>query len=48
MVLKKTHREELREKYGEEGKHMAFDKLVIAEGGIDNPSALQRATNYAK
>ena len=28
---------------GEEGELMAFDKLVVAEGGLDNPLALARA-----
>ena len=40
--------EQINEEYGEVGRYMAFDKLVIAEGGLTNALALERATNYAE
>ena len=46
VLFRKRKVDELFEEFGEEGKYMAFDKLCIAEGGLDNPMAVQRAINY--
>ena len=46
VLFRKRKVDELFEEFGEEGKYMAFDKLCIAEGGLDNPLAIQRAINY--
>ena len=37
----------LAEEVGGNGVFMALDRMVVAEGGFDNPAACQRAVAYA-
>ena len=46
VTVTKTKQEMLEEEYGEEGRLMAFDKVCVAEGGLENVLAVQRATHY--
>ena len=46
VTIRRSKLEQLREMAGEEGKYMAYDRIVVAEGGLDNPAAIRRATNY--
>ena len=44
---KKSKAEQFKEEFGEEGRYMVFDKLCIAEGGLNSHLAVERATSNA-
>ena len=46
VIVKKTRRQILQAKVGEKGKYMAYDRIIVKEGGLGNPAATRRATNY--
>ena len=48
IILTKSKKETLEEKLGEEGEYMAFDRIVVAEGGSQSAAAVARAVNYTK
>ena len=39
--------EEVEEEHKATGRYMAFDKLCVEEGGLENPAAVKRASSYA-
>lgn len=47
VTLSKTRLQALEDIVGEQGKYAAFDRICVWEGGLDNPNAVRRATNYA-
>ena len=48
IVVRRSKKEILEEQLGEKGEYMAFDRIVIAEGGETSPAAVKRAVNYCK
>ena len=46
-VVIKSKVELLREEYGEEGRYMSFERLIVQEGGMDSEKAVKAAMSYA-
>lgn len=45
-TIRRSKAEEMSRRVGEKGKYLAFDRMVVAEGGLNNPAAIRGATHY--